>query len=70
MALQAIQPQPSDTSNRLPGEEPGRTGAGEQNVIPDTGRISDAELAKRRAEQSLKPRAKQNPADEGSFLGR
>ncbi len=64
---QASQPQPSDTSSRLPGEEPEHSGPGEQHVIPSTGRISDAELAKRRAEQPLKAKAKQKPADEGSF---
>lgn len=59
--------QPSDTSSRRPGEEPERSGAGEQHVIPGTDRISDAELAKRRAERPLKPKAKQKPADEGLF---
>ncbi len=67
MPPQVSQPQPSDTSSRPPGEEPERTGAGEQHVIPGTERISNAELAKRRAEQPLKPKHKQKPADEGLF---
>lgn len=44
-----------------------RTTAGEQHVLPGTERISDAELAKRRSEQSLKPKVAQRPADEGLF---
>jgi hypothetical protein len=67
MPPQASQPQPSDTSSRPPRGDPERTGAGQQHVIPGTERISDAELAKRRAEQPLKPKAKQKPADEGLF---
>lgn len=42
-------------------------GAGGQGVMPGAERISDAELAKRRAEHPLKPKAKQKPADEGLF---
>jgi hypothetical protein len=60
-------PQPSDNSNQPPRGEPERTGAGEQHVIPGTERISDAELAKRRTKQPLKPKAAQKPADEGWF---
>jgi hypothetical protein len=36
-------------------------------VLPGAERISAAELAKRRAEQPLKPKARQKPADQGSF---
>ena len=46
---------------------PERTAAGEQHIILGAERISDGELAKRRAEQPLKPKAKQKPADEGLF---
>ena len=35
--------------------------------MPGAERISDAELAKRRAEQPLKSKAEQKPADEGLF---
>jgi hypothetical protein len=59
-------PQPSDSSGQ-PVTEPERTEVGQQYVIPGTERISDAELAKQRAEQPLKPKAKQKPADEGLF---
>ena len=65
MAPQASKPQPSSRST--PAAEPGRTGAGEQHVMPGAERISDAELAKRRAEQPLKSKAEQKPADEGLF---
>jgi hypothetical protein len=44
-----------------------RTAAGEQHVLPGAEQISQAEPAKRRAEQHLKPKAKQKPADEGLF---
>jgi hypothetical protein len=66
MPPQPSQPQPSDTSSQPVGE-PERTEVGQQHVIPGTERISDAELAKRRAEQPLKPKATQKPADEGLF---
>jgi hypothetical protein len=65
MAPQASKPQPSSRST--PAAEPERTGAGEQHVMPGAERISDAELAKRRAEQPLKSKAEQKPADEGLF---
>jgi hypothetical protein len=67
MAPPASPPQPSDNNNPPPGGQPERTGVGEQHVIPGAERISDAELAKRRAEQPLKPKAKQKPAEEGLF---
>ena len=35
--------------------------------FPAQDEFSEAELAKRRAEQPLKPKAKQKPADEGLF---
>jgi hypothetical protein len=38
-----------------------------QLVIPGAERISDAELAKRRSEQPLKPKAEQKPARRGLF---
>src|SRR6185437_16578824 len=44
-----------------------RTGAGQQHVLPGAEPISGAELAKRRSEQPLKPKAAQKPADEGLF---
>jgi hypothetical protein len=65
MAPQTSKPQPSSRST--PAGEPERTGAGEQHVMPGAERISDAELAKRRAEQPLKSKAEQKPADEGLF---
>jgi hypothetical protein len=43
------------------------TSAGEQHVIPGAERISDAEVAKRRAGEPLRPRVGQKPADEGLF---
>jgi len=67
--LQASDPeQPEQTSPRTSGRpKPERTAAGEQHVIAGAERISQAELAKRRANQPLKPKAKQKPADEGLF---
>lgn len=38
-----------------------------QTTIPGTEQISDGELAQRRAEQPLKPKADQKPADDGLF---
>ena len=66
MAPQASKPRPSSRSTP-PAGEPERTGAGEQHVMPGAERISNAELAKRRAEQPLKSKAEQKPADEGLF---
>jgi hypothetical protein len=43
------------------------TSAGEQHVIPGAEKISDAEVAKRKAADPLKPKAGQKPADEGLF---
>jgi len=43
------------------------TRAGEQHVIPGAEKVSDAEVAKRKAGEPLKPKAEQKPADEGLF---
>jgi hypothetical protein len=43
------------------------TRAGEQHVIPGAEKVSDAEIAKRRARALLKPKVGQKPADEGLF---
>ena len=43
------------------------TSAGEQHVIPGAEKISDAEVAKRKAAEPLKPKLGQKPADEGLF---
>jgi hypothetical protein len=43
------------------------TSAGEQHVIPGAEKISDAEVAKRKAAAPLKPRIAQKLADEGLF---
>ena len=43
------------------------THAGEQHVIPGAEKVSDAEIAKRRAGESLKPKVGQKPANEGLF---
>ena len=60
----------SDQSGQSPPTEPKpeRTAAGEQRVLPGAERISYAELARRRAEQPLEPKARQKPpADQGLF---
>ena len=44
-----------------------RTSAGEQHVIPGAEKVSDAEVAKRKAGQPLKPQVAQKPADHGLF---
>lgn len=44
-----------------------QTAQGEQAVIPGAERISDRELAERRMEGGKKPKAAQQPADEGLF---
>ncbi len=41
------------------------TTAGEQHVIPGAGKVSDAEVAKRKAGEPLKPKVRQKPADHG-----
>ena len=41
--------------------------AGEQHVIPGAEKVSDAEIAKRKARDALKPKVAQKPADEGLF---
>jgi hypothetical protein len=56
----AQQPNPSRTKTES-------TSAGEQHVIPVAEKISDAEVAKRKARESLKPKVRQKPADEGLF---
>jgi hypothetical protein len=56
----AQQPKPSRTKTES-------TTAGEQHVIPGAEKISDAEVAKRKAGEPLKPRVAQKPADEGLF---
>jgi hypothetical protein len=43
------------------------TTAGEQHVIPGAEKVSDAEVAKRKAGEPLKPKVRQKPADEGLF---
>ena len=43
------------------------TSAGEQHVIPGAEEVSDAEVAKRKAREPLKPKVGQKPADEGLF---
>jgi hypothetical protein len=43
------------------------TSAGEQHVIPGAEKVSDAEVAKQKAREPLKPKAAQKPADEGLF---
>ena len=43
------------------------TSAGEQHVIPGAEKISDAEVAKRKAAEPLKPKVGQKPADECLF---
>ena len=58
--LMAQQPNPSRT-------KPESTSAGEQHVIPGAEKVSDAEVAKRKAGEPLKPRVAQKPADEGLF---
>jgi N12 class adenine-specific DNA methylase len=57
--------QPSAERERQPSTE--RTAAGQQHVLPGAERISDAELAQRRADERLKPKVNQKPADEGLF---
>ncbi|MGA7657850.1 MAG: hypothetical protein WCA96_13890, partial [Methylocella sp.] len=41
--------------------------AGEQHVLPGAEKVSDAEIAKRRAGEPLRPWAEQKPADHGLF---
>ena len=43
------------------------TSAGEQHVIPGAKKVSDAEIAKRKAGEPLKPKVGQKPANEGLF---
>ena len=43
------------------------TTAGEQHVIPGAEKVSDAEVAKRKAREPLKPKVGQKPANEGLF---
>jgi hypothetical protein len=54
-----------DATGRRPRTE--QNTAGEQHVIPGAERIPSAEVAKRRAAELLKPKAKQNPANRGLF---
>jgi hypothetical protein len=56
----AQQPNPSRTKTES-------TSAGEQHVILGAEKVSDAEVAKRKAGEPLKPRVGQKPADEGLF---
>ncbi|MCA1458106.1 hypothetical protein I6F35_33775 [Bradyrhizobium sp. BRP22] len=44
-----------------------RTDAGEQTVLPGAEKISQAEQAQRKADEPLRPKAAQHPADEGLF---
>jgi hypothetical protein len=41
--------------------------AGEQHVIPGMEEASDAEVARQKAAEPLKPKVEQKPADEGLF---
>jgi hypothetical protein len=43
------------------------TRAGEQHVVPGAEKITDAELAKRKASELLKAKINQKPADEALF---
>ncbi len=52
------QPSPSRTKTES-------TTAGEQHFIPGAEKVSDAEVAKRKAGEPLKPKVGQKPADEG-----
>ena len=63
-----------DRSHDLMAQRPNESGtktestnAGEQHVIPGAEKVSDAEVAKRKSGEPLKPRAAQKPADEGLF---
>jgi hypothetical protein len=56
----------ANAGERQPATERGAEGK-PQLVIPGTERISDAELAKRKAAEALKPKVAQKPADEGLF---
>lgn len=58
---------PAGGGGRPAGERSEHTAAGEQHVLPGAERISDAELAKRKSEQPLRPKAEQKPADQGLF---
>ena len=44
-----------------------RTPAGQQHVLPGAERAPDTELAQRRADERLKPKVAQRPADFGLF---
>ena len=62
--------QPAEPAERpeRPAERPTEhTAAGQQHVLPGAERISDAELAKRRAGERLRPTVAQQAADEGLF---
>jgi hypothetical protein len=54
------QPNPSRTKTES-------TSAGEQHVIPGAEKVSDTEVAKRKAGEPLKPKVEQKAADEGLF---
>jgi hypothetical protein len=56
----AQQPKPSRTKTES-------TSAGEQHVIPGAEKVSEAEVAKRKAGEPLKPKVGLKPADEGLF---
>ena len=43
------------------------TSAGEQHVIAGAEKVSDAEVAKRKTGEPLKPKVRQKPTDEGLF---
>ena len=51
----------------LPPEAERPSRADDQHVIPGAERISDAELAKRKAVEALKAKVNQKPTDEGLF---
>ena len=52
---------------RGPSESTERTPAGQQHVLPGAERAPDTELAQRRADERLKPKVAQRPADFGLF---
>jgi hypothetical protein len=56
----AQQPNPSRTKTE-------NTVTGGQHVIPGAEKVSDAEAAKRKGGEPLKPKVGQKPADEGLF---
>lgn len=54
-------------SRNSPTATPPSLAPKDQLILPGADRVSDAEIAKRRAKQPLKPKAAQKPTDEGLF---